>query len=88
MNFVIHNHFIDKLALLNGLVSGVALYPQVYSVIINNSVSGLSIVTFIVIFINSIIWFFYAIHRSLFSLGLASILNSIASGILILLIAL
>ncbi len=86
MGFVIHNHFIDKLALLNGLISGLALYPQVYSVLVTDSLAGLSLTTFVLIFINSVIWFFYAVHRALFSLGLASLLNSIASGILILII--
>lgn len=82
MELVFHHHFIDKLAFLNGFVSGVALYPQLYSVVTGGSTTELSLATFVIIFVNSIVWLLYSIHRNLLSLGIASLLNSIASGIL------
>lgn len=78
-----HNHFIDKLAFVNGIISGIALYPQVWAVISSGSTLGVSLPTFILIFLNSLVWLAYAVHRSLISLALASIFNLIASGILI-----
>lgn len=88
MGLLIHNHFIDKLAFLNGVISGIALYPQVYSIMTGSGSTGLSLTTFIIIFINSIVWLLYSIHRNLLSLGLASLLNCIASGIVVVLIIL
>lgn len=81
---LLHHHLIDRIALLNGLVSGIALYPQVWTVLSNSSTAGISLPTFLLIFFNSIVWLLYAIHRGLISLGIASVLNIIASGILIL----
>jgi uncharacterized protein with PQ loop repeat len=78
-----HHHFIDKLAFVNGLVSGVALYPQVWAVFTYGSAAGVSLSTFIIILLNSFVWLAYSIHRGLISLGIASIFNLIASAILI-----
>lgn len=86
MKLIVHHHLIDRLAFFNGLISGIALYPQVYSIFLTGSTAGVSLTTFIIVFINSIVWLFYAVHRQLFSLGLASMLNLIASGLLIFLI--
>lgn len=80
----IHNHTIDKIALCNGLVSGVALYPQVWKVLVLSDSSGLSFITFFLIFTNSLVWLLYAHHRGLISLGIASFLNGLASFILLL----
>ena len=81
--FDVHHHLIDKLAFVNGLVSGIALYPQVWSVLTYKSVGGISLPTFLLIFLNSVVWLAYAVHRNLISLALASLFNIIASGILI-----
>lgn len=78
-----HNHPLDKIAEINGLLSGLALYPQVIKAIISKSVSGLSVYTFIFIFISSIIWIFYARHRSLPQVMISSFLNCVAAGLLI-----
>ena len=86
MTLTIHHHFIDKLAFLSGLVSGVALYPQIYVVLVSKSVTGVSLSTFVIILLNSLIWVLYAMHRNLISLVVASLLNAIASGVLIVLI--
>jgi len=83
MSLEVHHHFIDRLAFVNGIISGIALYPQVWAVLTTDSVAGISLSTFILIFLNSLVWLAYAIHRGLLSLGIASIFNLIASGILI-----
>lgn len=78
-----HSHPIDKIAELNGLLSGIALYPQVIQAALTKNVDGLSLYTFLFIFINSIIWIFYAQHRSLPQVLISSLLNCAASGILL-----
>lgn len=84
--FTVHHHFIDRLAFLNGFISGVALYPQVITVLLSGSAEGVSLTTFSIIFLNSVVWMFYSIHRGLLSLGIASLLNALASIILLLFI--
>jgi len=79
----IHHHTIDRLAFINGFIAGIALYPQVWVVLANGSTAGVSTVTFGIIFLNSIVWLFYAIHRGLISIGIASVLNAVAGSILI-----
>lgn len=79
----LHQHLIDRIALINGFVSGVALYPQVWTVLSSGSAVGVSLPTFLLILFNSIVWLLYAIHRGLISLGIASVLNTLASLILV-----
>lgn len=87
MEPLVHHHFIDRLAFVNSLVSGVALYPQVYAVLSHGVTAGVSFFTYFLIFLNSLVWIMYAIHRGLLSLGVASVLNTLASGALVLAIA-
>ncbi len=90
MNNIIHNkyhhHLIDKIAIYAGIISGLALYLQAYSVIITKNIAGLSLTSFCIILLNSVVWTMYAIHRRLVALIVSSVLNALASGILILLI--
>jgi len=81
-----HQHPLDKIAEINGLLSGLALYPQVIKAIMSKSVGGLSVYTFLFIFMSSIIWIFYAHHRSLPQVLVSSFLNCIAAGLLLFLI--
>lgn len=78
-----HNHLIDKLAVISGFVSGVALYPQIYEIIVNSVQNTLSSLTLSLIFLNNIVWLIYGIHRELFSLVIASFLTISAAGILL-----
>lgn len=80
---LLHHHLIDRLALANGFVSGIALYPQVWSILASGSTASVSLLTFLLILLNSTVWLLYAIHRGLISLGIASVLNMVASGILV-----
>ncbi|PIT97902.1 MAG: hypothetical protein COT71_03540 [Candidatus Andersenbacteria bacterium CG10_big_fil_rev_8_21_14_0_10_54_11] len=79
----LHTHIIDRLAVLNGLMSGVALYPQVLKVLTSGDFSGVSALSFVIIFMNNIVWALYAFHRSLVSLFIAAVLNVLASGVLL-----
>ena len=55
-----HNHLIDKVAVLNGLISGVTLYPQIYLMITRQYQEGsLSYLSFILILLNSLICLWY-----------------------------
>lgn len=81
-----HHHPIDRLGNLNGIVSGITLYPQLFHAYTSKSLEGLSLITFSLIFVNSAIWILYAKHRKLPALLISSILNAISSlgiGILI-----
>lgn len=82
MPITIHHHWIDKLAIIVGVTSGISLYPQVWN-IVTNQTQGISITTFCIIFMNSVVWLLYAFHRRLLSLMVASILNLLASSTVI-----
>jgi len=81
-----HNHLIDKIAIINGFVTGLALYPQVVASILSGDVSGLSNTAFIIIFLNSIVWMLYGYHRTIKPLIVSSLLNCFAAGLLTFLI--
>jgi uncharacterized protein with PQ loop repeat len=83
MSLIKHQHVIDKIAFVNGLISGIALYPQVWATIVHHSGHSVSLLSFSLIFINSVVWFLYSIHRSLLTLAITSILNCVASGIMV-----
>jgi uncharacterized protein with PQ loop repeat len=83
----IHTHFVDKLAVVNGVVSGLALYPQVFKVLATGAYEGVSTATFAILLLNNIVWAVYALHRGLISLLIASILNILAAGVLLLAVA-
>ncbi len=74
-----HTHFIDKLAFVNGLVSGIALYPQIFNIVYNGASSDFSTLSLLLIFGNGMVWMLYAFHRRLISLFVASFLNSVAA---------
>lgn len=81
MPLTIHHHFVDKLALMAGIVSGLALYPQVWIIMQSPTLEHFSTSTFAIIFVNSFVWLAYSIHRGLLSLGISAMLNMIASGL-------
>lgn len=82
-----HNHFIDKLAILNAFLGAVALYPQLFGLIINRTTSdSLSPLSFGLILSNSIVWFWYGLHRRNIPLLISSSLNTFASSVILLLI--
>lgn len=83
INEELHIHWIDKIAIANGFVSGIALWPQVVETIYTQVTAGLSIWALSIIFANSLVWVVYAVHRRLISLAIASILNVFASFVLL-----
>jgi hypothetical protein len=79
----LHTHFIDRLAVLNGFVSGLALYPYIYAVLFQGIENNLSALTLVIILLNNLVWFAYAIHRLLVSVAIAAAFSAIAAGILL-----
>ncbi|MBL8158804.1 hypothetical protein JNK62_04695 [bacterium] len=84
MAIVIHNHFIDRLAVVTGVISALALLPQVQVIMQATSFEHFSPITFVVIFFNSFVWLTYAIHRQLLTLAIPSIINIFSSGAVVL----
>lgn len=80
---VLHTHVIDRLAFVNGILSGISMFPQALQVITTGQVAGVSIITSVIIWINSIVWLAYALHRGLVSITISSVLNVIASTLLL-----
>lgn len=78
-----HHHVIDRLAVINGAVAGLALYPQIYAILVSGVVNTLSPLTLWLILGNNIVWTLYGVHRSLASVVLAGILSGIAAAILL-----
>lgn len=78
-----HHHFIDKLAVINGFVTGFALYPQIFSILALGIENTLSSVTLWVILCNNVIWATYGVHRSLVSITAAGLLSGFAAAILL-----
>jgi uncharacterized protein with PQ loop repeat len=78
-----HHHFIDKLAVLNGVVTGLALYPQIYLIAASHVPNTLSPVTLWIILCNNIVWIAYGVHRSLASIAIAGVLSVAAAAILL-----
>ena len=74
-----HKHPIDRIAKINAIVSGIALFPQLVKVSCTGDVAGFSSLTYLLIALNSLVWIFYAVHRKLFPLVLSSALNLIAA---------
>lgn len=78
-----HSHLIDKIAIVNAIVGAIALYPQVYTLLVYGAgKESLSFISFGLIFSNSLIWLWYGHHRKLTPLMVSSVLNAIASGII------
>lgn len=79
-----HRHSIDLLADANALLSGFALYPQLFRAFTEpSSRPGLAPATFFMIFAAQIIWFLYGLHRRSTPIIITSILSAIASGCLL-----
>jgi uncharacterized protein with PQ loop repeat len=79
-----HHHLIDRLIVLSSFVSGVSLLPEVYRVWSAHVPETMSLVTLLIIFLNSIVWFIYGMHCGLRPLLLSSALAVCTSGLLIL----
>ncbi|HVU75533.1 MAG TPA: PQ-loop domain-containing transporter [Candidatus Paceibacterota bacterium] len=80
---LIHHHVIDKLAVVAGVLSGIALFPQVVQITLSGSIVGVSFLTYLIVFLNNFVWLAYAIHRGLISLGISALLNIVAAGLVL-----
>jgi uncharacterized protein with PQ loop repeat len=74
-----HRHPIDILANANCVISAISLYPQLYALLTGASREGISIVTFLLIVVNSAIWTIYGAHRRSPPLILSSTANLLAA---------
>lgn len=74
-----HRHPIDRLTNVVAFISGIALYPQLFKLIGGSSPDGLSLATFTIIAINSVIWIIYGTHRQAFPIVVSSSLNFLAA---------
>lgn len=82
-----HTHLIDKVAFVNAVIGAIALYPQLYALLrLREHGEELSVISFALIFSNSIIWFWYGIHRKVIPLVISSFLNAVAAGAILFLI--
>lgn len=79
----LHTHVIDKIAFINGLIAGIALYPQIFEIVYNGANNDFSTLSLGIITLNGLVWIVYALHRKLISLFIASLLNTIASLLLL-----
>lgn len=78
-----HHHTIDYIADANGIISGVALFPQLFKIIRTQQAGDLSIVTFYIVLLTNIVWFAYGLHRKAMPILFASTLNLSASGAIV-----
>lgn len=78
-----HHHLIDKLSVLNGVVTGLALYPQIYLILTSHVANTLSPLTLWLLVINNIVWVLYGVHRSLASITVAGLLSGFAAATLL-----
>lgn len=78
-----HHHFIDKLGTLNGVISGVVLYPQIYAVLILHVPNTLSLSTLLLLIFNNVIWCLYGFHRSIMPTMVSGALSVVAGVILL-----
>lgn len=78
-----HHHLIDKLAVVNGAVAGLALYPQIVYILFFGVANTLSGLTLWLILCNNIVWTMYGVHRSLVSVTMAGVLSMFAAAILL-----
>ena len=80
-----HRHPIDKVAGVNSVISAVALFPQLFTLLKEPSSGGLSPLAFFLIALNSGVWFAYGLHRGARPLVVSSACNAFVSvGILLL----
>ncbi|GEM_PF-1166114 len=83
LGLVKHNHPIDQLTVGASLLSGVALYPQVFKALATREVAGLSPTTFFIMVITNTIWVAYGIHRKSLPLVISGVLNFIAAALIL-----
>lgn len=74
-----HHHLIDKLSVLNGVVTGLALYPQIYLILVSHVENTLSPMTLWLLVVNNIVWIIYGVHRSIVPVIVTGFLSGFAA---------
>ncbi|MCK9361624.1 PQ-loop domain-containing transporter [Patescibacteria group bacterium] len=78
-----HDHPIDRLTEAAALLSGVALYPQVFKIVTTRHVADLAPTTFFIMVITNTIWIAYGIHRKSIPLLISSTMNLVAASLIV-----
>lgn len=78
-----HKHPIDHVAALNAIVSGLALYPQVFKVIATRDVSGLEPISFVLFLVSNLVWHAYGWHRRAMPVIVSSACTAIAAAVIL-----
>ncbi|MCC7523136.1 hypothetical protein IT407_05065 [Candidatus Uhrbacteria bacterium] len=78
-----HNHPIDRLTEGASLLSGIALYPQVFKIFTTKNVDDLAPSTFFILVVTNIIWIAYGVHRKSIPLLISGSLNLISSSLIL-----
>ncbi len=78
-----HHHLIDRLAIVNGAIAGLALYPQIFVILAWGVQNNLSPLTLWLILGNNIVWTLYGVHRSIVSVTIAGVLSFFAAATLL-----
>jgi len=80
-----HHHVVDWLADVVAVISGLALYPQVWKSLHAAERSDLSTTTFAIITVTSLVWVWYGAHRKSLPVVVSSGLNFLAGTALLIL---
>ncbi len=78
-----HNHPIDHLTEGAALLSGIALFPQVFKIFETKHVGDLAPSTFFILVISNAVWIAYGVHRRSLPLLISGSLNFVASGLIL-----
>lgn len=87
---ILHRHFIDRAALVNAFISAFALYPQLFVLLTSFRVDteSFSMISFVLVLVSSVLWFWYGVHQRAVPLIVSSFLNACAAGGIIVLLIL
>jgi uncharacterized protein with PQ loop repeat len=83
-----HRHFIDYLAEINSGVAAITLLPQLLKLLSGHSAEDLSVATFVIVTATNVVWFMYGLHRRTPPVIIASSVNFLAGGAILLIILL
>ena len=76
--------FMDVVALLNGILGSFTALPQIYQIMVTGSATGVSLLTWILLIVSSIIWLIYAIPHRIQPIIIASAISIVLnSGVIV-----
>lgn len=75
--------FLDKVTFVAGVVGPFTVLPQIYSIFTNHSAKGVSLATWLLIFIVTLPWVFYGFAHKERSIIVSFILWEVANGLVV-----